>query len=284
MTSETSPRIDHHFKSLTDPRRGKLIHIPTIALCATIAGAEDFFAMTQWAHQHRDWLAQFLDLTNAIPSHDRLNMVFRRLKPAEFQRRLLSWLASLHDLSAGKLSAIDGKTARHSFDTATARSALHRVTAWAVSAKLSLGCVAAAKKSNEITAIAELLKMLELVGAVVTIDAMGCQTKTAAAIVAGGGDSILAVKGNQEALHEGIEDFFLDHKNDDFARTKVSRHETTEQGHGREEHRTYDVGDMPEDLPDAKRWKVGRGWCRSGWPSARRPGRASRAMRCSNPS
>ncbi len=259
MTRNPSPRIDHHFKSLTDPRRAKvthpLINIVTIALCATIAGADDFVAMTQWARQHKDWLAQFLDLTNGIPSHDRLNMVFRRLKPAEFQRRLLSWLASLHDLSAGKLIAIDGETARHSFDTATAQSALHLVSAWAVSAKLSLGQVAVDQKSNEITAIPDLLKMLELAGAIVTIDAMGCQTKIAAAIVEGGGDSILAVKSNQETLREGIEDFFLDHLNDDFARTSVSRHETTERGHGREEHRTCYVCDVPEDLPDASRWK-----------------------------
>jgi len=259
MTSNPSPRIDHHFASLTDPRRAKvthpLINIVTIALCATIAGADDFVAMTQWARQHREWLAQFLDLSHGIPSHDRLNMVFRRLQPAEFEHCLLSWLASLHDLSAGKLIAIDGKTARHSFDTATAKSALHLVSAWAVSAKLSLGQVAVDQKSNEITAIPELLTMLELVGAIVTIDAMGCQTKIAAAIVEGGGDSILAVKRNQETLHEGIEDFFLDHLNDDFARTKVTRHETTERGHGREEHRTYYVGDVPEDLPDASRWK-----------------------------
>ncbi len=259
MTTDPSPRIDHHFASLTDPRRGKLTHplvnILTIALCATIAGADDFVAMTQWARQHRDWLGQFLDLSHGIPSHDRLNMVFRRLKPHQFERCLLSWLASLHDLSAGKLIAIDGKTARHSFDTATARSAPHLVGAWAVSAKLSLGQVAVDRKSNEITAIPELLTMLELVGAIVTIDALGCQTKIAEAILAGGGDYILAVEGNQETLHRGIEDFFLDQMNDDFARTKVTRHETTEHGHGREEHRTCYVCDVPEGLPDAKRWK-----------------------------
>ena len=259
MTCHPSPRIDHHFASLTDPRRAKvthpLINILTIALCATIAGADDFVAMTHWARLHKDWLGQFLDLTNGIPSHDRINMIFRRLKPAEFERCLLSWLASLHDLSAGTLIAIDGKTARHSFDTATARSALHLVSAWAVSARLSLGCVAVARKSNEITAIPELLKMLELVGAIVTIDAMGCQTKIAEAIIAGGGDYILAVKGNQETLHRGIEDFFLDHMSDDFARTEVSRHETVEHGHGRQEHRTYYVCDVPAGLPDARRWK-----------------------------
>ena len=259
MTAHPSPRIDHHFASLTDPRRGKLTHplinIVTIALCATIAGADEFVAMAAWAHQHKDWLGQFLDLSHGIPSHDRLNMIFRRLKPAEFERCLLSWLGALHDTSAGRLLAIDGKTARHSFDTATARSALHMVSVWAVSQKLSIASVAVDGKSNEITAIPEVLKLVELCGAIVTIDAMGCQTESAKQIVEGGGDSILAVKGNQPTLHEGIVDHFLDQMDDDLARTVVSRHETTESGHGRREHRTYYVLDVPEGLPDARRWR-----------------------------
>src|SRR3954447_23967330 len=112
MTTPPSTRIDHHFAKLTHPRRKKvthpLINIVTIALCATIAGADEFVAMAAWATQHKDWLARFLDLSNGIPSHARLNMVFRLLKPAEFERRLLSWLSALHDTSAGTLVAIDG--------------------------------------------------------------------------------------------------------------------------------------------------------------------------------
>lgn len=259
MTANPPLRIEHYFQSLTDPRRGKITHplinILTIALCATIAGADEFVAMAKWAHMHQDWLAQFLDLSNGFPSHDRLNMVFRRLKPAEFERCLLAWLAALHDTSAGRLLAIDGKTARQSFDTATAKSALHMVSVWAVSQRLSIASVAVAKKSNEITAIPEVLKLVELDGAIVTIDAMGCQTQIAQQIVEGGADYILAVKGNQPTLHEGIVDHFLDQMDDDFARTQVSRHETTESGHGRQEHRTYYVLDVPADLPDAGRWK-----------------------------
>ena len=227
MNLDSSPRIDHHFASLTDPRRGRvthpLINIVTIALCATIAGADEFVAMADWARLHRDWLGQFLDLSAGIPSHDRLNMVFRRLKPAEFERCLLSWLGALHDTSAGRLLAIDGKTARHSFDTATAKSALHMVSVWAVSQKLSIGCVAVDKKSNEITAIPEVLKLVELSGAIVTIDAMGCQAEIAEQIVQGGADYILAVKGNQPTLHEGIVEHFLGHMEDDFARVSASR-------------------------------------------------------------
>ena len=259
MTTHSSSRIDHHFQSLTDPRRAKvtypLINIITIALCATIAGADEFVAMAQWARLHKEWLAQFLDLSAGIPSHDRFNMIFRQLKPAEFERCLLSWLAALHDVSAGRLLAIDGKTARHSFDKASAKSALHMVSVWAVSQKLSIGCVAVDKKSNEITAIPEVLKLVELCGAIVTIDAMGCQTDIAEQIVEGGADYILAVKGNQKTLHEGIVEFFCDHLEDNFVRVRASRHETFERGHGREEHRTYYVCDVPENLPDSSRWK-----------------------------
>lgn len=259
MTPQPSPRISDHFLRLTDPRRGKLTHplinLVTIALCATIAGADDFVTMIAWARRHREWLAQFLDLTHGIPSHDCLNMLFRRLRPEEFERCLLSWLAALHDTAGGTLVAIDGKTLRRSFDKATARSALHLVSAWAVSRKLSLGSVAVEQKSNEITAIPELLKLIELSGAIVTIDAMGCQAEIAKAIVDGGGDYILAVKGNQPTLHEGIVKHFLEHMDDDFARVEVCRHETKEKGHGREEHRTYYVLDVPEGLADAGRWK-----------------------------
>ena len=258
MSSHSSPRIADHFASLTDPRRKAvthpLINIISIALCATIAGADDFVAMVAWAQEHKEWLAQFLDLSHGIPSHDRLNMIFRRLKPQEFERCLLSWLAALHDTSAGKLIAIDGKTLRRSFDKATSRSALHMVSAWAVSQKLSLGSVVVAKKSNEITAIPELLKLIELSGAIVTIDAMGCQTKIAGAIRKGGGDYILAVKRDKPTLYEGIQAFFLKHMGDHFARVKVSRHETRAAGHGRTEHRTYYVCEVPADWAEAKRW------------------------------
>lgn len=259
MSQSFSARIDHHFASLTDPRRRKvtypLINIVTIALCATIAGADDFVAIADWARQKQAWLGQFLDLSRGIPSHDRFNAIFRMLKPGEFERCLASWVAALHKSSAGRLVAIDGKTLRRSFDKATAKSALHLVSAWAVSSKISLGQLAVAAKSNEITAIPELLDLLEIAGAVVTIDAMGCQVEIAEKIVAGQADYVLAVKGNQPTLHAGIAAFFLDQMDDDFARVEVSRHETKERGHGREEHRTYYVCDVPEDLPDRGRWK-----------------------------
>jgi predicted transposase YbfD/YdcC len=254
-----SARFQDHFADLTDPRRRKvvypLINIVAIAICAVIAGADDFVSIAEWGVQKRDWLSKFLDLSNGIPSHDRFNAVFAALKPAEFEKCLVSWITALHELTAGQVVAIDGKTLRHSFDKATGKSAIHMVSAWATANHISLGQVVVDAKSNEITAIPKLLQLLEISGSVVTIDAMGCQTAIAETIVNGGADYVLAAKNNQPTLFAGITAHFLDHMEDDFARIKVSRHETTERGHGRDEHRTYLVCDAPADLPDLARWK-----------------------------
>src|SRR5271167_2406636 len=257
--SSRSPRLQDHFSDLTDPRRRKvvypLINIVAIAICAVIAGADDFVSIAVWARQKRDWLSKILDLSSGIPSHDRFNAVFAALKPAEFEKCLLSWITALHEITAGQVIAVDGKTLRRSFDAASSKAAIHMVSAWATANHISLGQVVVDAKSNEITAIPKLLQLLEISGSVVTIDAMGCQTAIAAEIVSGGADYVLAVKDNQPTLHAGIKAHFLDHMEDDFARVKVSRHETTGRGHGRDEHRTYFVCDAPADLPDLARWK-----------------------------
>jgi predicted transposase YbfD/YdcC len=259
MPDSFAARIDEHFASLTDPRRRKvtypLINIVTIALCAVIAGADDFVSIAAWARQKRAWLAKILDLSSGIPSHDRFNAIFKAIKPVEFERCLLGWITSLHELTAGQLVAIDGKTLRQSFDRADAKSAIHMVSAWATANHISLGQVVVDQKSNEITAIPKLLELLDVSGCLVTIDAMGCQAEIAGKIIEGKADYVLAVKANQPTLHEGIVEFFLDHMEDNFARVKVSRHETKEHGHGRDEHRTYYVCDVPDDLPDRGRWK-----------------------------
>jgi predicted transposase YbfD/YdcC len=259
MSDDSPARIDKHFASLTDPRRRKvtypLINIVTIALCAVIAGADDFVTIAARARQKRAWLAKILDLSSGIPSHDRFNAIFRAIKPAEFERCLLSWVTSLHEVTDGQLVAIDGKTLRQSFDRADSKSAIHMVSAWAAANHISLGQVVVDRKSNEITAIPRLLELLDVSGCLVTIDAMGCQAEIAGQIVEAKADYVLAVKANQPTLHEGIVDFFLDQMEDDFARVKVSRHETEEHGHGRDEHRTYYVCDVPDDLPDRARWK-----------------------------
>jgi predicted transposase YbfD/YdcC len=259
MSDNLSGRIDKHFASLTDPRRRKvtypLINIVTIALCAVIAGADDFVTIAAWARQKRAWLATILDMSNGVPSHDRFNALFKAIKPDEFERCLLSWVTSLHEITAGQLVAIDGKTLRQSFDKADAKSAIHMVSAWATANHISLGQVVVDQKSNEITAIPKLLDLLDVSGCLVSIDAMGCQVEIAEKIIEGKADYVLAVKANQPTLHEGIVGFFLDHMEDDFARVKMSRHETKEHGHGRDEHRTYYVCDVPENLPDRGRWR-----------------------------
>jgi len=258
MTRNVTAGIQEHFAELTDPRRRKviypLINIVTIALCAVMCGADDFVSIALWARAKKEWLAKFLDLSAGIPSHDRFNAVLAAIKPAEFQKCLLSWITALHEITDGQLVAVDGKTLRRSFDAASSKSAIHMVSAWATANLITLGQVVVDAKSNEITAIPKLLEMLELSGALVTIDAMGCQTEIAHTIVDAGADYVLAVKGNQPTLHDGIIEFFDEQLEADFADVNVSRHETNERGHGREETRHYFVCPVPDDLPDATRW------------------------------
>jgi predicted transposase YbfD/YdcC len=258
MPQIKSARLQDHFVDLTDPRRREvvypLINVVVIAVCAVICGADDFVAIAEFGKLKRDWLARFLDLRSGIPSHDRFNAILAAIKPAEFEKCLLSWITALHEITEGQVVAIDGKTLRRSFDTANSKAAIHMVSAWATANHISLGQVVVDAKSNEITAIPKLLKMLEISGCLVTIDAMGCQTEIAQEIVNAGAHYVLAVKGNQPTLHDGIKAFFDDHFEDDFARTKARRYESQGKGHGREESRYYVVCPVPEDLPDASRW------------------------------
>jgi len=258
MSTKVSARLQDYFAELTDPRSREvmypLINVVVIAVCAVICGADDFVAIAKFGRTKRDWLAKFLDLTHGIPSHDRFNAILAALKPAEFEKCLLSWITALHKITGGQIIAIDGKTLRRSFDAASSKAAIHMVSAWATANHISLGQVVVDAKSNEITAIPKLLEILEIAGAIVTIDAMGCQTEIARQIVAADADYCLAVKGNQPTLHVGIADFFNEHLEDDFARTPVRRHETQEKGHGREENRYYYLCPVPEDLPDRARW------------------------------
>lgn len=258
MCTMKSARIQDHFAELTDPRRREvtypLINVVMIAICAVICGADDFVAIAKFGRTKRQWLGRFLDLKTGIPSHDRFNAIFAAIKPAEFEKCLLSWITALHDLTDGQVIAIDGKTLRRSFDAASSKSAIHMVSAWATANHISLGQVVVDAHSNEITAIPKLLEILELKGALVTIDAMGCQTEIAQKIVAAKADYCLAVKGNQPTLHEGIVDFFDGHLEDNFVSTPVRRYETQEKGHGREETRYYFLCPVPEDLPDQARW------------------------------
>jgi predicted transposase YbfD/YdcC len=253
-----SARIQDHFTELTDPRRRKVIYpllnVVVIAVCAVIGGADDFVAIAEFGRKKRAWLAKFLDLKNGIPSHDRFNAILAAIKPAEFEKCLLSWITALHDVTDGQVIAIDGKTLRRSFDASSNKSAIHMVSAWATQNHISLGQVVVDAKSNEITAIPKLLEILELSGSLVTIDAMGCQVEIARKIIHVKADYCLAAKGNQPTLHQGIVDFFSDHLEDDFARVKVRRYETKEKRHGRKEIRWCFICPVSDDLPDRSRW------------------------------
>jgi len=253
-----SARIQDHFAELTDPRRRKviypLINVIVIAVCAVIAGADDFVAIAAFGEKRREWFARFLDLSHGIPSHDRFNAIFAAIKPAEFEKCLLRWITALHEITGGQVIAIDGKTLRRSFDTATGKAAIHMVSAWATANHISLGQVVVDAKSNEITAIPKLLEILDISGSFVTIDAMGCQTEIAARIVAEKADYCLTVKDNQPTLRAGIEGHFEEHLEDDFARTEARHYQTEEKGHGREEVRSHYICPVPADLPDRSRW------------------------------
>ncbi len=255
----SSVRLHDHFVHLKDPRRRKvtypLVNIVTIAVCAVICGADDFVAIATWGRQKREWLATILDLSAGIPSHDRFNAIFQALDPGAFEKCLLGWIASLHEATAGQVVPIDGKTLRGSFDKASGKSAIHMVSAWATANRLSLGQVVVDAKSNEITAIPALLKLVDVSGGIVTIDAMGCQKEIAGAVVAAKGDYVLALKGNQGTLHRAAMDHLMGRWEADFAGDAVGQSQVEETGHGRRETRTYIQLEAPEGLPGFKSWR-----------------------------
>jgi predicted transposase YbfD/YdcC len=262
MTTSDSVSLQHHFAELIDPRsersqRHELLDIVGIAICAVISGAESWTAVEAYGHAKRDWLARFFGLPNGIPSHDTFRRVFCLLDPEAFQRSFAGWIAALAECGVGsrRTIPIDGKTARRSGRRGRGLAPLHLVSAWAGANHVSLGQVAVADKSNEITAIPRLLELLDLSGALVTIDAMGCQKEIAAQIITGGGDYILAVKENQPHLHEDIDACFTAALETDFAGLEYSVARTEETNHGREEVRECHVIARPTELRDARLWK-----------------------------
>jgi predicted transposase YbfD/YdcC len=248
-----------HFADLEDPRmnrtrRHELIDIVVVALCGVISGAESWVQVEKFGKNKRAWLETFLELPNGIPAHDTFGRVFAQLDPDKFHNCFANWINTLHKVSNGRIVPIDGKTMRHSFAKAKGQSPLHVVSAWAAQQHLVLGQVAVADKSNEITAIPELLKLLDLHGAIVTIDAMGCQKEIAQDIVDGGGDYVLAVKGNQEKLQEAVLATMEKGLEEDFEGMTHTIHSTHYKGHGREEERTYYAVQVPADFPVLEQW------------------------------
>ena len=233
---------------LEDPRHTRnrkhlLVDIAVIAVCGIIGGCDGPTAIHRWAKHRQSWLAQHLALPNGIPSRDCLRRTLIVLKPEAFQRCFQA-LDRRHDpgrlqQTPGRLVAIDGKTCRRSHDAAKGLGALHIVSAWASEQGIALGQVATDAKSNEITAIPQLLEQIDLKGTLITIDAMGCQKEIVKQVVVGGGDCVIAVKDNQPKLADAIQTFFLDHMENDLKDLKHRHHETHEDGHGRIDDRYY---------------------------------------------
>ena len=253
--------ILNYFHDLPDPRRETrnkkhlLIDILVIALCGTIAGCHSAVEIAAYGRAKRRWLQTFLQLPNGIPSHDTFSRVLQLLDARKFHDGFVAWVRALHELTRGQIVPIDGKTLRRSFDSANDLPALHLVSAWAAENRLVLGEVPVDDKSNEITAIPKLLEILELTGAIVTIDAMGCQKEIAAKAREEGADYVLAVKDNQPYLCEDLSDHFDRVLEDEEFLPRGRRHVTKEVNRGREEHRTYISTPVPDDLRNRAAWR-----------------------------
>ena len=240
MAADPQLSFAHHFADLSDPRIDRsrlheLLDIVAVAICAVVAGAESWDDIEDFGHAKHGWLRAFLALPNGIPSHDTFRRVFERLDPEEFQRCSLGWVQALHEATQRQVVAIDGKTLRRSFDKARGKSALHLVHAWATANHLLLGQIAVDEKSNEITAIPRLLKVLEISGAIVTIDAMGCQKEIARTIRERKADYLLALKGNHGHLFEQVVAFFDGACAHGRKGGGIRYHREWSQGHGRDE-------------------------------------------------
>jgi predicted transposase YbfD/YdcC len=260
--SETKLSIVDHFAAIKDPRRehGKLhrlTDILAIALCAVLAGADSWQQIEIFGNAKEGWLSGFLALPNGIPSHDTFRRVFCALNPRAFEDAFVSWMNAACGTCGLQRIHIDGKTLRGSRRNTKGGlcPALHLVSAWAGANHLTLGQVAVAGKSNEITAIPALLELLDLKGCIVTIDAMGCQKEIAEQIVAAGGDYVLQVKENQPTLLQDIKACFHAAVEAEFEGVRWDGYDTLEQGHGRQEERVYTVIYDPQGLRTKQEWR-----------------------------
>ena len=245
--------ISHFFSGITEPRepnkRHKLIDIITIALCAVICGADTWEDIEEFGHTKKDWFERFLELPHGIPAHDTFARVFSIIDPKEFQQAFLRWVEAIQAVTKG-IVAIDGKTLRRSRTKDT--SPLHLVSAWAYENRMVLGQVKTKEKSNEITAIPELLEVLALEGCIVAIDAMGCQKTIAETIIKKKADYVLGLKGNQGSLHDEVKLYFED---TGFMDYPYDYYETVDGDHGRIETRRYWATSHIDWLSEKASWK-----------------------------
>ena len=238
MSHKSHQTITKHFAFLKDPRTGnatqhELQDILVIAICASICGADTWVDVETWGIAKEPWLRTFLELPNGIPSHDTFGRVFALLDPEEFRKGFLSWIRAIQKLTHHQVIALDGKKLRRSHDHRLGKKAIAMVSAWATTNHLVLGQVKVRSKSNEITAIPELLRWLEVSGCIVTVDAIGCQPKIAAKIVEKEADYVLAVKQNQGQLFEDLKDLFVGCLEENFRQVPHDYTKTIEKGHGR---------------------------------------------------
>jgi predicted transposase YbfD/YdcC len=262
MSQAPLTSLSEHFAGLTDPRvEGRtdhpLVNIIVITVCAVICGAESWVEVELFGHSKFDWLAQFLDLSQGIPSHDTLGRVFGQLNAEQFQSCFLSWVQAAVEVTQGQVIAIDGKTVRRSHNQAIGKAAIHMVSAWASDNQLVLGQLKVDEKSNEITAIPALLEMLEIAGCIVTIDAMGCQKEIAQKIIDKEGDYALALKQNQGNLYQAVKELFEYAQETAFV--DCDYHQTIDKGHGRIEIRECWTICQPEYLAYLPNWSAWAG-------------------------
>ena len=241
----TSLALADYFGDLPDPRISakcdhRLLDIILLAICAVLCRAETWEEIEWFGESKAEWLKQWLELPNGIPSHDTIERVFNKLDPQAFQARFQSWVQAVFTVTEGQVVAIDGKTVCGAGGS-RGKSNLHLVSAWASANGITLGQMKVNAKSNEITAIPELLKLLVLKGCIVTLDAMGCQTAIAEQIVAQKADYVLAVKQNQGQLYQHVESMFALAEDDRFPHLQAQTAETVERGHGRHELRRCEV-------------------------------------------
>jgi predicted transposase YbfD/YdcC len=266
MHSISLDEVVGYFDALDDPRstvnlKHPLVSVVVVALMAALAGAGGPTAIAKWAAIKGEFLVKVLDLPNGVPRKDVFRRVLALLQPSAFQACFVNWLQSLRAKAAEATGidqpvlAVDGKTVRRSHDRRKGLGALHSVSVWASEFGLSLGQVACAEKSNEITAIPELLRLVDIKGAIITIDAMGTQKAIAEQIIDSKADYVLALKGNQESLHQQVIDYIDQQSENDFADVKARRHVTEETGHGRHETRCYIQMPVPETLQGLELWK-----------------------------
>jgi predicted transposase YbfD/YdcC len=259
MSQSQAPALLTPFANLKDPRvnrtkRHALLDIVFIAICAVVSGANDCVAMAKFGTNKRAWLEKYLLLPNGTPSHDTFARLFSVLDGQTFLECFLKWVEALQVATDGKLVAIDGKTARATLDRAKSKNPIHVVSAWVTENRLLLGQEVVDEKSNEITAIPRLLQVLELTGAIVTIDAMGCQKEIAATIRERKADYVLAAKGNQEHLFEDIVGAFAA-VDEGLSAEAVGTHTVQDKGHGREETRQTQTMKVPASIRNQSDWK-----------------------------